>query len=165
MNHAATPDDTTLLDREVWVDHIRIRSAASQEIELGQDGIVIAAIETHLGAPLVLMADMQSKNDGCSLTNGIETVLTYVKNQFLYPRGYHIEDAVFIELDSEGAFDRVIVTPAANKDGYSAGWRALHNVAGTRTLDAFYLQFGGYGVALFKQVIRSIPGKQPKLKV
>lgn len=112
----------------------------------GRDGVQIAA---HLPAadasPVVLLADMQSRNLGASLTNVMEDVLNYVIATKFF--GVARRDTRWIQLDSMGYIDEVIPEFGANPNHViSVSWRPL----GSRSLDRFLREFGEVGEALIQ---------------
>lgn len=111
-----------------------------RRLAIGVDGIRVAAKIVDDTA-IVLMADMQNRNDGMSLTNGVEYVMSFVSERFLEPNGMDITDATFCELDSEGYFDLVRLS-------LGCAFEPL----GSRTMDDFISRYGGHGVDLLNAI-------------
>lgn len=124
----------------------KIKSASSSQVVPGQDGIIAVVASEYQssdmnGSPLrtlVTMVDMQSKNKGCSLTNGIETAINYIANQM----NIHGQSTRWIEMDSEGYFDEVSLRlDASGKECIGVGWMPLKASSHSRTVEAFVASF------------------------
>jgi hypothetical protein len=114
----------------------------------GRDGVVIAAYLPEGDAqPVVLLADMQGRNMGASLTNSMEDVLNYVIATKFF--GKARRDARWIQLDSMGYIDEVIPEFGANPNRVmTVSWRPL----GCRSMDRFIREFGDVGEALIGSI-------------
>jgi hypothetical protein len=113
----------------------------------GREGIAVAACTPAGEAPLILMADMQYRNSGSSLTNSIEAAMNHVIATMFF--GQAPRDAHWIQLDSIGYFDEVL--PAYGFDEnrvVDVTWRPI----GDRTADRFIREFGEKGEAVLQRI-------------
>lgn len=106
----------------------------------------ILALEDVLadGTHLVLLADMQKRNPGASLTNTAESAIAYVAGKWGLPRSTQ-----WIECDSAGRFDRMFpdwsqrrATWIGGPDGPAIEWKALRHGQHVRSLDGFLETYG-----------------------
>ena len=87
------------------------------------EGLLALIADLPLGT-VVLLADLQSRNKGASMTNVIEKVISYVSTHAIRDRVGAFLNAFWVELDSEGALDRVTFQGSAEQP-QSVQWSRL----------------------------------------
>lgn len=105
--------------------------------------------------PLVLMVDMQELNQGASLTNSAEAAITHFSRTHLLPASADPASAYWIEMDSMGMFDEMLV----RMDGDSCiavSWAPLKSMLHFRTLEAFTCEFGSRGEDVWRRALAEI---------
>ena len=124
--------------------------SASNPLVKHSNSIAVTGTITESGSMLILIADGGKSNNGCSVTNCIETIINYVVAEM----GDIALDASWIQMDSDRYFDRVIPAFDENKICRSVEWKPLPgvNVYGPRTFQAFSNMYGGYAFQLFNAV-------------
>lgn len=89
-------------------------------------GIMAVVIPQTDKAPLALLVDLQSRNDGASLTNVAERVAERVTKDLLAPAGIDPRTVSWVESDSEGFFYHLML--GLDADGRALGspaWRPI----------------------------------------
>lgn len=101
-------DDNYIRDGVIAM-RMRVDSPTSKGVKPGEYGIVCAAVFPKDGLPpLVVVADDDKNNHGMSLTNGIDGVLAHL--EFMWGRGFPYTGANFVEIDSMGFYDHIVVS-------------------------------------------------------
>lgn len=135
----------------MWTQQVSVANAIlayqyqESSVVLGKD-ITIAAVMTSEDVPIVLLVD-SIDNKGVSLTNCMTAIVNYVNREFLSESGLGINDAIFIQIDSDGAFDRVLPTVESGRC-ISVYWEPIRHYHEARTQNAFELSYGGYAYEL-----------------
>lgn len=89
-------------------------------------GVMAVVIPQPGVAALVLLVDLQSCNDGASLTNVAERVVERVSKDVLVPAGIDPRTAEWVESDSDGGFYRLrLDLDAEGKTFGSPSWKPL----------------------------------------
>jgi hypothetical protein len=154
----------------VFLQRFRFKSAAVRSPSPGL-GIVSVTAYKPGQPPLVLLMDLQSINDGASLTNSADAAVHHVAHTAFQPLGADYRTATWVQVDSEGAFDLMISRWPMDKplqgpqlSHPSVSWRPLRHNDRARTLDAFLGAFPEIGSAVWDEatiVLKSLQAASP----
>lgn len=142
-----------------------VRSASSL-VALPGNGILSIATFRQGMPPLVLLADLQSMNQGASLTNAAAASINFVAHTALRGAlGVDFTSASWIELDSEGCFDvMTALWPLSSPlrvqrpEPPHVSWTPLRHEGRTRTLDAFLAKFPSLAPVAWHEVTLALEG-------
>jgi hypothetical protein len=114
---------------------------------------IIVLIKYDQIHPLALMVDEQGNNHGASLTNSVDTVIAYVEKM----TGISHVAMRYVELDSEGHFDEVIISGSSDsRTHFIVNWRPLQSGQHSRTLEAFKAKHGIAALELMTELISTL---------
>lgn len=145
-----------------------VRSASSQVASPG-NGILSISTYRQGMPPLVLLADLQSMNQGASLTNAAATSINFVAHTALRDAlGVDFTSASWIELDSEGCFDvMTALWPLSSPlrvqrpEPPHVSWAPLRHDGRARTLDAFLSKFPSLAPVVWHEATLALDRLRP----
>lgn len=96
-----------------WIiRHLRLHAAyPTAKPTVGRDGVLaVAAIHESASLARLLLADMGrfKRNDGASVTNGIDVFITEAHTRLIAGFKIALQDTQVVELDASGYFDLVV---------------------------------------------------------
>lgn len=123
------------------VERFQLRSAASREVVANAPGIVCAGVADACDEASVLLLWDENDNPGCSLTNGVETVLGHLLKT--WADQFPWSSCIAIERDSLGDFDLLRLSsgsglqfqgwhPARWPGCEPRSWRAVESILGEK---------------------------------
>lgn len=122
-DEAKTGAPSPALTRFYFYRSVMERQPTSTEEGVGIMAVVIPQTDK---APLAPLVDLQSRNDGASLTNVAERVAERVTKDLLAPAGIDPRTVSWVESDSEGFFYHLML--GLDADGKALGspaWRPI----------------------------------------
>lgn len=150
----------------VLLQRFMFKSAAAPRPSPGS-GIVAVTAYKPGERPLVLMLDLQAANEGASLTNSADAAVHHVAHTSFEPLGADYRAAIWVQVDSDGAFDLMIPLWPMGKplqgpqlSPPSVSWRPLRHNDRARTLDAFLAAYPAVGPAAWGEAAEFLKSLQ-----